>query len=180
MEILTIWRVYSLNLLKLKIIKQIGVINYNYIGNLSILDFSKTAFLCSRKCPAEIILKSYDWAIEQRKKGNCIISGFHSKIEKDVLHYLLKGTQPVILALARGLKKREANKEIVKAINEKRLLIITPFEKKIKRVTQKTAKIRNEFMAKLSDEIFIAYASKGGNIDALKRKYNHSKKISTL
>lgn len=149
-------------------------------GNKELLKLHKIAFFCSRKCPANIILKAYDWAIEQREKGNCIISSFHSKIEKDVLHYLLKGTQPVILVLARGLKKRESNKEIVKAVKENRLLIITPFAENIKRVTQKTANIRNEFMAELSDEIFIAYASKGGNIDALKRKYNHSKKISTL
>jgi len=64
------------------------------------------AFLCSRQVPAEVVLKCYDWAIEQRNKGKCVILRFHSKIEKDVLHYLLKGTQPIILALARGLKRR--------------------------------------------------------------------------
>ncbi len=69
------------------------------------LKLPKTTFLCSRKVPASIVLKCYDWAIEQREAGNCIISGFHSQIERDVLHYLLKGTQPIILALARGLKK---------------------------------------------------------------------------
>ena len=82
------------------------MIPYYTLGNTDILKLHKTAFLCSRKCPADIVLKSYDWAIEQREKGVCVISGFHSKIEKDVLHYLLKGSQPVILALARGLKKR--------------------------------------------------------------------------
>lgn len=80
--------------------------NLHYIGNKQILEHFKIAFLCSRKCPANIILKSYDWAVEQREKGVCVISGFHSKIEKDVLHYLLKGNQPIILVLARGLKKR--------------------------------------------------------------------------
>jgi hypothetical protein len=43
-------------------------------------------------------------AIAQRESGNCVISGFHSQIEKDVLHYLLKGNQPIIVFLARGLK----------------------------------------------------------------------------
>jgi len=60
--------------------------NINYMGNKEILKSHKIAFLCSRKCPADVILKSYDWAIEQREKGVCVISGFHSKIEKDVLH----------------------------------------------------------------------------------------------
>lgn len=75
-------------------------------GNCELIRLPKTAFLCSRKVPAGIVLKCYDWAIAQRDAGNCVISGFHSKIEKDVLHYLLKGTQPIIVALARGLKTK--------------------------------------------------------------------------
>ena len=74
-------------------------------GNKKILNLHKTAFLCSRKVPANIILKSYDWAIKQRDKGMCIISGFHSKIEKDVFHYLIKGDQPIIMVLERHFKK---------------------------------------------------------------------------
>jgi len=33
-------------------------------GNKEILKLNKTAFLCSQKCPAEVVLKSYDWAKE--------------------------------------------------------------------------------------------------------------------
>mgnify|MGYP001164735387 CR=1 FL=1 len=59
------------------------------LGNELLLKIEKTAFLCSRMVPASVILKCYDWAIAQREAGNCIISGFHSQLEKDVLHYLL-------------------------------------------------------------------------------------------
>ncbi len=135
-------------------------------GNQELLKLHKTAFLYSRKCPADVVLKSYDWAIERREKGDCILSGFHSKIEKDVLHYLLKGSQPVILALARGFKKR-LEPELKKALDNKRLLIITPFEEKVKRVTSETANYRNRLMTEIADEIFIAYASKSGNLESL-------------
>ena len=77
-----------------------------YIGDKKLLDLHKVAFLCSRDIPASIVLKCYDWAIAQREAGNCVISGFHSVLEKDVLAYLLKGSQPVIVALARGMKVR--------------------------------------------------------------------------
>lgn len=30
-------------------------------GNTDILNLQKTAFLCSQKCPADVVLKSYDW-----------------------------------------------------------------------------------------------------------------------
>ena len=68
------------------------------LGNEILLELKKTAFLCSRKIPASVVLKCYDWAIAQRESGNCVISGFHSQIEKDVFHYLLKGQQPIIIA----------------------------------------------------------------------------------
>jgi hypothetical protein len=52
------------------------------LGNENILELEKTAFLCSRSIPASAVLKCYDWAIVQREAGNCIISGFHSQLEK--------------------------------------------------------------------------------------------------
>jgi len=75
------------------------------LGNTELLKLHKTAFLCSREISASVVLKCYDWAIEQHEKGSCIISGFHSKLEKDVFHYLLAGKQSVIMALARGMKR---------------------------------------------------------------------------
>jgi len=50
------------------------------------------------------------------------------------LHYLLKGTQPIIVALVPGLiEKLEPAFE--KAIGENRLLIISSFNKNAKRVS---------------------------------------------
>lgn len=137
-----------------------------HLGNTDILKLPKTAFLCSRKVPAGVVLKCYDWAIAQREAGRCIISGFHSQIEKDVLHYLIKGSQPIIIALAGGLKKR-LEPELKDAMDKNRLLIVTPFDEKVKRVTNETANQRNRFMAELADEIFVAYSLAGGNIEKL-------------
>ena len=141
------------------------------LGNKEILKLHKTAFLCSRKVPASVVLKCYDWAIEQREKGNCIISGFHSQLEKDVLHYLLKGKQPIILALARGLKEK-VETEFQQHIEQGRLLIVTPFEIKVKRVTERTAATRNKMMIELADDITVGYASTGGNLEELIKNKN--------
>ncbi|MBU0489289.1 MAG: DNA-binding protein [Bacteroidetes bacterium] len=136
------------------------------IGNETLLELRKTAFFCSRKIPASAVLKCYDWAVAQREAGNCIISGFHSQIEKDVLHYLLKGQQPIILALARGLKEK-LEPEFEKPLEQGRLLIISPFDKSTKRVTEQTAEVRNKMMIELADSITIGYASEGGNLETL-------------
>lgn len=136
------------------------------LGNNDLLKLPKTAFLCSRQVPASVVLKCYDWAIEQREKENCVISGFHSQIEKDVLHYLLKGKQPIILTLARGLKEK-IEPEFEKPIEQGRLLIITPFDKTVKRVSSQNAQTRNQLMTALADQITIGYASPGGQLEEL-------------
>jgi len=146
-------------------------------GNIELLNLHKTAFLCSRKVPASVVLKCYDWAIEQREAGNCIISGFHSQLEKDVLHYLLKGKQPIIVALARGLKKR-TERELQKKIDDGSLLIITPFEEQITRITKETAILRNKLMTEIADEVVIGYVDEKGSLKYLLD--NSSKRISKL
>lgn len=135
-------------------------------GNTDLLKLPKTAFLCSRKIPASAVLKCYDWALEQRNNGHCVISGFHSPIEKDVLHFLLMGKQPVIMALARGMKKR-MEPEITGAVQEGRLLLVTPFEESVKRVTSENAEKRNRLMIDLADEVVVGFAGKGGLIEGL-------------
>ncbi len=46
-------------------------------------------------------------------------------------------------------------------------LIITPFEKQTKRVTQETAAIRNKMMLEIAYEIVIGYANPKGKLDVL-------------
>ena len=146
------------------------------LGNTELLKLHKTAFLCSRKIPASVVLKCYDWAIEQRDQGNCIISGFHSRIEKDVFHYLLAGTQPVIMALARGMKEK-IEPDLRNAVNAGRLLMITPFAENVKRISADTAGKRNRFMIELADEVVIGFASKGGMLEMLAAAFKGKKVI---
>lgn len=136
------------------------------MGNCEIIRQHKTAFLCSRKVPAGIILKCYDWAIAQREAGSCVISGFHSTIEKDVLHYLLKGKQPLIVVFARGLKK-QLEPEFIQPLEQGRLLIISPFEQKIKRASKETAARRNKLMIELADKVAFGHISSGGSLEKL-------------
>lgn len=145
-----------------------------YFGNKDILKHHKTGFLSSRKCPAEVVLKSYEWAKLQRTEGNCIVCGNHSQIEKDVFDILLKGEQPLVLVLPRGLKKRW-DKSWLENIEKKRLLIISPFAKDITRVTRETAIHKNETILRLSDNIVVGYKSPNGQLDGLltNLKFDH-------
>ncbi|MDR2585216.1 MAG: hypothetical protein LBC84_03205 [Prevotellaceae bacterium] len=57
----------------------------NSVGNTELFKLPKTAFLCSRQVPASAVLRCYDWALEQRHKGACVISSFHSIDEQSFI-----------------------------------------------------------------------------------------------
>ena len=54
------------------------------------------------------------------------------------------------MALARGMKEK-INTDLKVAADAGRLLIVTPFDKSVKRVTTATAEKRNRFMIELTD-----------------------------
>ncbi len=74
---------------------------------------------------------------------------------------LVKGQQPIIVALARGLKEK-LEPEFEKPLEQGRLLIISPFDKTTKRVTVQTAEIRNKMMIELADRRYILLPGKCG------------------
>lgn len=150
-----------------------------YFGTKEILKNHKSAFFCSRKCPAEIILKSFDWAIEQREKGNCVIIGAHSPIEKDVFHFLMKGRQPIILVLGRSIPIK-LDPKILKAIEEHRLLIVSFTDKSSKRISKDFAEKRNRFIMDFSDEIVVGYANPGGLIEKSLEEFTKIKPVKFL
>ena len=77
----------------------------DYLGNRNLLNLAKTAFLASSKIPVDMVLKCYDWATQMAEEEQCIVSGFSSHLEKEVLHFLMKGSCPIILVLARQMYK---------------------------------------------------------------------------
>ena len=137
------------------------------LGVTDIAACRKTAFLCSRRYPAAAVLRIYDWAKAARSGGECILSGFHSALERDVLEILLRGSQPIILAAARGLPKRYSV-DVKRAIDAGRLLVISPFQDSVKRITADTARYRNAFMLSIAECVVVGHMNPDGVLaDAL-------------
>ena len=122
----------------------------DYIGNKDLLNLPKTAFLASNTVSSETVLKCYDWATEMREQGRCVVSGFSSKLEKDVLHFLLKGNQPIIMVLARRMYKA-IPEELKTALAQNRLLIISTSN--AARQSRATALARNKYVCEMADEV---------------------------
>jgi len=103
-------------------------------GNLDLLALPKTALFCSARCPGHAILSAYDQAVKWRDTGRCVISGFHSSVEKEWLQILLRGSQPIIICPARSLPRR-APPEWKKPLADGRLLVLSAFADTATRVT---------------------------------------------
>jgi len=141
--------------------------NIWYIGNIQLLKIPKTALFCSKICPGEAILQAITKAQEWRDNGRCIISGFHSPVEKECLKILLRGMQPIIICPARSIEKMRISKEWIEGIESGHILIISPFNYTKHRLTEKQSEERNELVAALADEIYFAHISKGSNTEKL-------------
>jgi hypothetical protein len=76
--------------------------------------------------------------------------------------------------LARGIKTYWPE-EIKTAVQQDRLLVISPFEKSITRTTQETANIRNKYMFQIADKVYIPYYTPNGNLDKLIKKIDFYK-----
>ena len=135
------------------------------VGNLDILRQKKLALFCSVKCPGNLILQTYDLARALRDTGVTVIGGFHSPMEKECLALLLRGTQPVIICPARGIERMRLPTEWQALLAEGCLLLLSPFAEKLRRVTADLARKRNQFVAALADEVFVAHASAGGKTE---------------
>ncbi len=131
----------------------------NAIGNFSLLQKPAIALFCSKQCPGDLILKTYDLAQALRETVIPVISGFHTPIEQDCLKILLRGTQLIIHCPARSLHNMRLSPEQKQAIGENRLLLISPFSATYPRVTAELAEKRNEMIGAFSHTIFIAYAA---------------------
>ena len=124
-----------------------------YLGNKELLKMKKVGFLASRMISTLSILPTLDWAMRVcKQKDFVIVSGFHSKMERDVLKILLQGECGIIVVLARGMY-RNLPKQYEVAMLQNRLLIISHEKESVTRVSEATAHKRNDYVREIVDEM---------------------------
>lgn len=144
-----------------------------YLGNKELLKQKKTAFLASSTIPPDMVLRCYDWAAGKRE--GCVVSGFSSKLEKDVLHFLLKAHCPIILVLARQMYKT-IPEELKEALEQERLLIIS--NSSAVRQSKVTALARNKYICEIAESILFVGVTTNSSLYPLTEKFKQ--KISSI
>ncbi|UKK72136.1 hypothetical protein L6467_03310 [Segatella bryantii] len=141
-----------------------------YLGNQELLKLKKTAFLASSTISSETVLRCYDWATEMRNRGECVVSGFSSKLEQDVLHFLLKGSQPIIIVLARKMYKVIPD-ELKEPLAQNRLLIISVST--AIRQSRVTAMARNKYVCEMADRILFVGVTEQSSLYSYKNEFRN-------
>lgn len=137
-----------------------------HLGNRELLKQQKTAFLASDTIAPDVVLRCYDWATGEHE--GCVVSGFSSKLEQDVLHFLLKAKTPVIMVLARRMY-REIPEELKAPLDQGRLLIIST-SASVRR-SRITALARNRYICEIADQIMMVGVTDGSSLYGLQEEF---------
>ena len=119
----------------------------------------------------------YDWAVRVRNEGRCVISGFSSKLERDVWDFLMQGSQPIILVLARRMYKR-IPPDLQPLLDTNRLLIISTIS--ATRQSKATALARNRYICELADDILFIGATEHSSLYPLKQEFKDKSTVLSI
>lgn len=139
-----------------------------HLGNRELLKQPKTAFLASGTIAPDVVLRCYDWATGEHE--GCVVSGFSSKLEQDVLHFLLRAKTPIIMVLARRMY-REIPEELKAPLDQGRLLIISTSA--AVRQSRTTALARNRYICEMADHIMMVGVTEGSSLYGLQKEFRN-------
>ena len=157
--------------------------NVQMLGNAALMALPKVAFLSSRRVAPAAVMRCYDWATGVRGGGSagrlapavgggtpslpCVVGGFQSALERDVLKLLLPDGGPlIVMVLARGMW-RSVPTEYRESINAGRMLVVSPFSQGVVRVSKETAEKRNAFVLDHCAEAVFASLDPDGSLARL-------------
>jgi len=139
---------------------------YSTLGNAALMEMPKVSFLSSRKISPDAVMGAHSWAAKVRETGTCVIGGFMSDLERDVLRFLLRGECPIVIVEARKPRK-VVPKELRAAFAAGRILFVSLPAAKNARVGESAAVRRNRFVLANSERHVFGSVDPNGNLAPL-------------
>ena len=134
------------------------------LGNETLMQREKTAFLCSRKTPDGLEYLVGKWMLGLSQERDCVMCGNQSPMERAVFTTLLLRRIPTILCLAEAMPSRWGD-DVRTALGDGRLLIVTHCDASVHGVTARSAFDRNVLMMSLAQKIVVGSCTKGGKLE---------------
>ena len=133
------------------------------LGDPALLRLPLLGLFCSVRVPGELVLAGVDAGRRLRAAGVPTLGGFHSPLERELLDWLLRGPAPVVVCPARALHGGRLPARWRRALDERRLLLVSPFERR-RRAGAERALARNRLVAALARRVLVLHASPGGRL----------------
>lgn len=130
------------------------------IGNPGLWHAPKIGMLCSRDCPPAILEKAPGTLVENR--AFCLMSGFHSSSEKEILSKALKTEMNIICCPAWGIETMHIPEEWLPALEQNRMLILEMDNQNGDRFA---AQDRNRFVLRHADKRWLPHVRPGGMLE---------------
>ena len=148
------------------------------LGNTQLLDLHKVGYFASSKIATLSVLPTLDWVEDIAKREDiAVVCGFHSKMEREALDYLLRGRCGIICVLARSIYQ-QIPAIYHEAYDQNRVLFITEVENpNIKMVNKEMATKRNQLIASLDDELVFSSLTPNSSLFPIYQTSSKSKQI---
>lgn len=124
--------------------------NVEYMGNVALMEREMTAFLAPSWVTPLSVLPTLDWATAMSHGTRPVVSGFTSRLEKEVFAVLVRGTAPIVLVIVPQRYKR-VPAHLQPLLDSERLLIISLGLGT--RLNRQLAAKRNNYVLKLATDI---------------------------
>lgn len=132
-----------------------------HVGNIDLIDYPHTAFLCSRNVPTPKINAIIEWAQNVTDSSVCMVCGFQTSVEYQVVRSFILNKVPVIIVFSTAIPEI-TDKELLSAIDDGLLLILSQCSEE--KPSSDAYQERNALILELSDHIIVGYCTRGGNI----------------
>lgn len=139
---------------------------YSTLGNAGLMKRPKVSFLSSRKISPDAVMGAHAWAAKVRETEACIIGGFQSELEKDVLRFLLRGKCAIVIVEARRSRK-VVPRELKEAYEAGRLVFVSLADAKNARMGEANALRRNKFVLEHSQTHVFGAVDQAGKLAPL-------------
>lgn len=146
------------------------------VGNNELLARRKTGFLCASQAKSGDVVRCISWAMELPQDA-CVVGGFQTSLELDVLHLLLKRRIAVVVLLARRMY-RVMPDHLQAAIDAGCAIVVSTST--ASRTTKAAAYERNEQVAAMSDNLVFGSLSPDSSLYAIYTKYKDLKPTTVV
>lgn len=134
------------------------------LGNTLLLERRKIGFFASSRIAALSVLPTLDWAAEiAQREDVVIVSGFQSKMEREVLDFLLQGRCGIICVLARSIYKKIPDR-YREAYDAGRVLFVSHECGSVRRTARAAAIRRNAYIASIVDSLVFSSVTSASSL----------------